>query len=55
MSNGGKTATTQNSLEILDQLLLPETSEYIKILSVEDGWQAIRKMNVRTLKVFYVP
>ncbi|XP_058826066.1 methylthioribose-1-phosphate isomerase [Topomyia yanbarensis] len=34
-------------VEILDQLLLPEQSKYIKIKGVEDGWNAIRKMQVR--------
>ena len=33
-------------LEILDQLLLPDTSRYITIKNAEDGWQAIRKMQV---------
>ncbi|XP_058451640.1 methylthioribose-1-phosphate isomerase [Malaya genurostris] len=34
-------------LKILDQLLLPEQSQYINIAGVEDGWNAIRKMQVR--------
>ncbi|XP_055586456.1 methylthioribose-1-phosphate isomerase [Uranotaenia lowii] len=34
-------------LEILDQLLLPTQSKYIKINGVEDGWKAINKMQVR--------
>ncbi|KAK7101035.1 methylthioribose-1-phosphate isomerase-like [Littorina saxatilis] len=37
----------RGSLEILDQLLLPDTSQYIPIVSTEDGWQAIKKMQVR--------
>ncbi|XP_025835500.1 methylthioribose-1-phosphate isomerase [Agrilus planipennis] len=36
-----------NQLEILDQLLLPGQSKYIKINGVEDGWNAIRNMQVR--------
>ncbi|KAL8562321.1 hypothetical protein ACOMHN_037277 [Nucella lapillus] len=37
----------QGQLEILDQLLLPDTSKYIPITGTEDGWQAIKKMQVR--------
>lgn len=33
-------------LEILDQLLLPAQSKYIEVTSVEDGWNAIYKMQV---------
>lgn len=33
-------------LEILDQLLLPEKTQYIKIKGVEDGWSVINKMQV---------
>ncbi|XP_045469423.1 methylthioribose-1-phosphate isomerase [Harmonia axyridis] len=36
-----------NSLEILDQLLLPAHSKYVSIKGVEDGWKAINKMQVR--------
>jgi methylthioribose-1-phosphate isomerase len=35
-----------NSLEILDQLLLPEQTKYLKIKGVEDGWKVINKMQV---------
>lgn len=34
-------------LDILDQLLLPVQSKYIKVTGVEDGWKAINKMQVR--------
>jgi methylthioribose-1-phosphate isomerase len=34
-------------LEILDQLQLPHTSHYDRILTAEDGWQAIRHMRTR--------
>ncbi|KAF2880599.1 hypothetical protein ILUMI_25580 [Ignelater luminosus] len=34
-------------LEILDQLLLPHNSKYISIKSVNDGWNAIKTMQVR--------
>lgn len=34
------------SLEILDQLLLPAQSKFIKINGVEDGWKVINKMQV---------
>ncbi|XP_969152.1 methylthioribose-1-phosphate isomerase [Tribolium castaneum] len=36
-----------NSLEILDQLLLPAQSKYIQVKGVEDGWRVINKMQVR--------
>lgn len=35
-----------NSLEILDQLLLPAQTKYIQVKGVEDGWKAINKMQV---------
>lgn len=37
----------QGDLEILDQLLLPLDSTYKKIVTVEDGWEAIHNMQVR--------
>lgn len=40
------------SLEIIDQLLLPEKTQYLKIKGVEDGWSVINKMQVRDLFVF---
>lgn len=33
-------------LEILDQLLLPESCIFIPIFNVEDAWAAIREMKV---------
>ncbi|KAK5649978.1 hypothetical protein RI129_001007 [Pyrocoelia pectoralis] len=36
-----------NILHILDQLLLPTVSQYIPIKDVNDGWNAINKMQVR--------
>lgn len=39
------------SLEIIDQLLLPEKTQYLKIKGVEDGWSVINKMQVRDLFV----
>uniref|UniRef100_A0A1Y1KS96 Methylthioribose-1-phosphate isomerase n=2 Tax=Photinus pyralis TaxID=7054 RepID=A0A1Y1KS96_PHOPY len=35
------------TLEILDQLLLPSTSQYISVKDVDDGWNVINKMQVR--------
>ena len=35
-------------LEILNQLLLPHESLYEEISCVEEGWQAIRSMKVRS-------
>lgn len=36
-----------NTLEILDQLLLPAQSKYIPVQGVEDGWRVINKMQVQ--------
>lgn len=36
-----------NNLEILDQLLLPGITQYVKVKGVEDGWKVINKMQVR--------
>ncbi|ENN76653.1 methylthioribose-1-phosphate isomerase [Dendroctonus ponderosae] len=36
-----------NNLEILDQLLLPGITKYVKVKGVEDGWKVINKMQVR--------
>ncbi|KAF5290143.1 hypothetical protein FQR65_LT11655 [Abscondita terminalis] len=36
-----------NTLYILDQLLLPGESSYIPVKNVEDGWSVINKMQVR--------
>ncbi|KAI8773253.1 hypothetical protein BgiMline_014325 [Biomphalaria glabrata] len=37
----------RGSLEILDQLLLPEISKYISINNTDEGWRAIKSMQVR--------
>uniref|UniRef100_UPI00398E5638 methylthioribose-1-phosphate isomerase n=1 Tax=Pristiophorus japonicus TaxID=55135 RepID=UPI00398E5638 len=37
----------RGSLQILNQLLLPQRSLYLHISSVRDGWRAIREMQVR--------
>ncbi|KAH9491433.1 hypothetical protein Btru_032162 [Bulinus truncatus] len=37
----------RGSLEILDQLLLPEISKYIYITNTDEGWKAIKSMQVR--------
>lgn len=34
-------------LEVLDQLLIPQKKEYIKIASVEAAWGVIRSMQIR--------
>jgi len=34
-------------LEVLDQLVLPETCNYIAILNTQDAWKVIREMKVR--------
>lgn len=36
----------RGKLEILDQLLLPLQTRYIKVQGVEDGWRVINKMQV---------
>lgn len=38
---------TKGTLQILDQLLLPAKSVFIQIRNTEDGWNAIKKMQVR--------
>ncbi|XP_046332616.1 methylthioribose-1-phosphate isomerase-like [Haliotis rufescens] len=38
---------TRGKLEILDQLLLPTQSEYIPVKNSGDGWNVIKKMQVR--------
>jgi methylthioribose-1-phosphate isomerase len=41
-------------LEILDQLLLPNKSQYIEVKGVEDGWRAIHKMHVSKLNAIKI-
>lgn len=36
----------RGKLEILDQLLLPLQTRYVKVQGVEDGWKVINKMQV---------
>ncbi|XP_075971483.1 methylthioribose-1-phosphate isomerase [Anticarsia gemmatalis] len=38
---------SRGNLEILDQLLLPLQTRYVKVQGVEDGWKVINKMQVR--------
>ncbi|XP_067677078.1 methylthioribose-1-phosphate isomerase-like [Haliotis asinina] len=38
---------SRGKLDILDQLLLPTQSEYISVKNSEDGWNVIKKMQVR--------
>lgn len=40
-------AADQPTLEVLDQLLIPDKKEYIKIPNVETAWSVIRNMNIR--------
>lgn len=49
-----KFKSSNGSLEVLDQLLLPHTMSYIKISTVEDGWNVINKMQVGFMKFFFV-
>lgn len=37
-------------LEILDQLLLPLQTRYVKVQGVEDGWKVINKMQVSCIE-----
>jgi len=37
---------SKGKLKIVDQLLLPHDMHYIDIHSTQDGWQAIRDMQV---------
>lgn len=36
-------------LEIIDQLLLPDRTAYLKIKGVEDGWSVINKMQASSI------
>ncbi|XP_046563944.1 methylthioribose-1-phosphate isomerase-like [Haliotis rubra] len=38
---------SRGNLDILDQLLLPTQSKYIPVTNSEDGWNVIKKMQVR--------
>ncbi|OWF34861.1 methylthioribose-1-phosphate isomerase-like [Mizuhopecten yessoensis] len=38
---------SRGKLSILDQLLLPMQTQYIEVNNTNDGWQAIKKMQVR--------
>ena len=40
----------QGSLQILNQLLLPEHTVYEPVNDVEDAWKAIREMKVRIMQ-----
>ncbi len=39
----------RGELSILDQLLLPTTSQYEPVKNVQDGWRVIREMKVNKL------
>ena len=41
-----KYSKAKGTLKILNQLLLPHASVYEKIVSLEDGWNAIKEMKV---------
>lgn len=43
----------QGSLQILNQLLLPEQTVYEPVNDVEDAWKAIREMKVRIMLYMY--
>jgi methylthioribose-1-phosphate isomerase len=43
--------SVSGELEILDQLLLPEKTQYIKVKGVETGWSVINKMQVNMREV----
>lgn len=43
----------RGKLEILDQLLLPLQTRYIKVQGVEDGWRVINKMQVTFFFLFH--
>jgi len=42
--------TDGNTIEIVDQLLLPHVVEYVKIASVHDAHAAIKTMRVRFMR-----
>ena len=39
--------TSNEKIEIINQLLLPHTTEYVEITSIEEAHDAIRDMKVR--------
>lgn len=41
-----KFSTDEGTLEVLDQLMLPHSMNYLKIACVEDAWNVINKMQV---------
>lgn len=43
---------SRGSLDILDQLLLPLQTRYVKVEGVEDGWKVINKMQVHFVIFF---
>ena len=38
-----------NELLVLDQLLLPQQTKFIRVEDTQGGWEVIRKMNVSIL------
>ena len=43
----------KGQLQILDQLLLPDTTQYIDIGDTDQGWKAIKEMQVMYFVVAY--
>jgi len=46
--------TSNDKIEIIDQLLLPHTTKYVEITSVEEAHDAIKDMKVRKTKVIFL-
>lgn len=45
-----KFSSVNGTLEVLDQLMLPHTMNYVRVACVEDAWNVINKMQVGKLK-----
>lgn len=43
--------TSDGKIEIIDQLLLPHTTKYVEITSIEQAYDAIKDMKVRKKKI----
>ena len=44
--------TSGDRIEIIDQLLLPHTQEWIEIDTIEKAYEAIKSMKVRALHIW---
>lgn len=47
--------TSNEKIEIIDQLLLPHTTKYVDITSIEEAHDAIKDMKVWKKHIFHSP